>query len=139
MALKSLMNIVKKWDGYVRARACADGSKECQEPGYKKEGGASPTVATHSIMITATIDAHKRRSVATVDILGAFLHAHNNKDTFMLLHSCLAELTVQVEPALYCKYIIYGMNNKSLLHVKLSKAIYDLLKSHPPLLQEIRH
>ncbi len=57
-ALSSLMNIVEKQDGQVQARACANGSKEQCQPGYKKEDGASPTVATDSIMITATINAH---------------------------------------------------------------------------------
>jgi hypothetical protein len=80
-------------------------------------------------MITATIDAHKCRNVATVDIPRAFLHAYNNKDTFMLLRGHLAKLMVQVDPALYHKYIIYGKINKPLLYVKLSKAIYGLLKS----------
>jgi hypothetical protein len=83
-ALSSLMNIVEKRDGRVRAHACADGSKEQHQPGYKKEVGASPTVATDSIMITATINAHKQCNVATIDIPGAFLNAYNDKEAFML-------------------------------------------------------
>jgi hypothetical protein len=68
-----------------------------------EEDGSSSTVDTDSIMIAATIDAHKCCNVATVDIPEAFLHAYNNKDTFMLLCGCLAELMVQVNPALYRK------------------------------------
>jgi hypothetical protein len=113
----------------VQACACADGSKERRQPGYKKEDGASPTVATNSIMITATIDAHERRNVATIDIPGAFLNTYNDKESFMLLKGRLAELMVQVNPNLYQKYIIYNKNNQALLYVKLSKAIYGLLKS----------
>jgi hypothetical protein len=124
-ALKSLMNIVEKRNGRVRACAVADGSRERRQPGYKKENRAFPTIVTDSIMITATINNHKRRDVATFDIPGAFLHAYNNKDTFMLLRGCLAKLMVQVNPALYRKYVIYGKNNKPLLYVKLLKAIYD--------------
>ncbi len=85
----------------MRARACADGSKERRQPGYKKEDGASPTVATNSIMITATINAHERCNVPTIDIPGAFLNAYNDKETFMLLKGRLAELMVQVNPNLY--------------------------------------
>ena len=81
----------------------------------QKKDGTSPTVATNSIMITATIDAHKCRNVATVDIPRAFLHAYNNKDTFMLLRGRLAQLMVQVDPALYRKYVTYGKNDKPLL------------------------
>jgi hypothetical protein len=123
------MNIVKKHNRRVCARAIADGSKERHQPGYKKEDRASPTVATDSIMITATIDAHKCRKVATTNIPGAFLHAYNNKDTFMLLCGRLTKLMVQVSPALYRKYVIYGKNNIPLFYVKLSKAICGLLKS----------
>ncbi len=113
----------------MQARACADGSKERHQPGYKKEDGASPTVATNSIMITATIDAHEQCDVPTIDIPGAFLNAYNDKETFMLLKGCLAKLMVQVDPNLYRKYIIYDKSNQALLNVKLSKAIYGLLKS----------
>ena len=80
-------------------------------------------------MITAAIDAHKRRDVPTINIPGAFLHAYNNRETIMLLRGRLAELMVQVHPKIYQKYVIYDKNNQSLLYVKLSKAIYGLLKS----------
>jgi hypothetical protein len=76
---------LKKQDGRVCARACADGSKGGLEPGYKNEDGASPTVATGSILISATIDTHKGHDVATIDIHGAFLNAYNDKETIMLL------------------------------------------------------
>jgi hypothetical protein len=80
-------------------------------------------------MIIATIDTHKRRNITTIDIPGAFLNAYNDKETFMLLKGCLAKLMVQVDPNLYQKYIIFDKNNQALLYVKLSKAIYGLLKS----------
>ncbi len=128
-ALSSLMNIVEKRDGRVQACAYANGSKEQRQPGYKKEDGASPTVATDSIMITATINAQEQRNVATIDIPGVFLNTYNDKETFMLLKGRLAELMVQVNPNLYLKYFIYDKNNQALLYVKLSKAIYGLLKS----------
>jgi hypothetical protein len=79
------MNIAKKRDGCVCTRACADGSKKRLEPGYKKEDGASPMVATDSILIYATIDAHEGCNTTTINILGAFLKAYNNKDMIMLL------------------------------------------------------
>jgi hypothetical protein len=99
------MNIVKKLGGQVHAHAIADGSKERHQPGYKKEDGASPTIVMDSIMITATIHAHKHRDIAMVDIPGAFLHTYNDKDTFMLLRERLTEPMVQVDPALYRKYV----------------------------------
>jgi hypothetical protein len=106
-----------------------DGSKEQLEPGYKKQDGASPTVATDSILISATIDAHKGRDIATINIPGAFLNAYNNKEMIMLMKGHLAKLMVQVDPQLYCKYIIQDSKNQPLLYIKLTKAIYGLLKS----------
>jgi hypothetical protein len=123
------MNIIEKQDGRVCARACADGSKEQLEPGYKKQDGALPTVATDNILISATIDAHKGRDAATIDIPGAFLNAYNDKKMIMLLKGCLAELMVQVDPQLYRKYIIHDSKNQPLLYIKLTKATYGLLKS----------
>ncbi len=123
------MNILEKQDGKVKAQAVADGSKERTLPGYKKEDVASPTVATNSIMITSVIDTHKRRDVATIDILGALIHAYNDKETIMLLRGRLVEFMVQVKLQIYQNYVIYDKNNQALLYVKLSKAIYGLLKS----------
>ncbi len=47
----------------------------------------------------------------------------------MPLKECLAKLMVQVNPQLYRKYIIHDSKNQHLLYVKLTKAIYGLLKS----------
>jgi hypothetical protein len=124
-ALSSLMYIVNKRDGRVIPRTCAEGSKEHLEPGYKKEDSAPPTVA----LISATIDAHEGCNVATIDISGAFLNAYKDKERIMLLKGCLAKLMVQVDPHLYCKYIINNKKNQTLLYVKLTKANYSLLKS----------
>ncbi len=112
-SLELLMNIVEKCNGQVCTHTIAEGSKEWRQPGYKKEDGASSTVTTDSIMITVTIDAHECRDVAMVDIPGAFLHAYNNKDTFMLLRGHLIELMVQVGPTIYRKYVIYGKKQQS--------------------------
>ena len=123
------MNIVEKRNGIVKARAVADGSKEQTLPGYKKEDGASPTVATDSIMITAAIEAHKQRDVATIDIPSSYLHAYNDIEMRMVLQGHLAELMVQVDLQIYGKFVTNDKNNQPLLYVKLSKALYGLLRS----------
>ncbi len=108
---------------------CADSSKEQLEPGYKKEDGTSPTVATDSILISATIDAHEGRDVASINIPSVFLNAYNDKEMIMLLKGCLAKLMVQDYPQLYLEYSIHGCKNQPLLYVEVTKAIYGLLKS----------
>ena len=62
------MNIVRKQDSRVKAWEVTDGSKERTLPGYKEEDGASLSVATDSIMITAAIKSHKRSDIATINI-----------------------------------------------------------------------
>jgi hypothetical protein len=66
-------------------------------------------------MITTAINAHERLNVATIDIPGTFLHAYNDKKTFMLLKDRLAKLMVQVDPQLYRKFVIYNNNNQAIL------------------------
>ncbi len=60
-------------------------------------------VVTDSILISATIDAHKGRDIATIHIPGAFLNGYNDKEMIMLLKGCLAKLMVQIDPQLYHK------------------------------------
>jgi hypothetical protein len=68
-----LMFLTQKRDGWIKGRACANGSK--QRSYIDKESVTSPTVTTDSIMITADIDAMERQNLMTLDIPGAFLHA----------------------------------------------------------------
>eukprot|EP00957_Ditylum_brightwellii_P162136 12344445-Ditylum_brightwellii.AAC.1 len=61
-----LMFIKEKQDGRIKGRTCADGRK--QHIDSKKGDAASPTVSIESVLISATIDGHERRKVATTDI-----------------------------------------------------------------------
>ena len=68
-----------------------------------KEEVASPTVPTEHVSITATIDAFENRDVATVYLLGVFLHTKvdPNDDTIhMVLRGELTELMVKVNPSM---------------------------------------
>ena len=56
-ATESLIFLVEKSDKLIKARTVANGST--QRPYTPKEEAASPTVATDSIFVTATIDAKK--------------------------------------------------------------------------------
>jgi hypothetical protein len=61
-------------------------------------------VARESVIISAVIDAHKRRHVNTYNIPGAFLNADCNEDNgevIMILKGRLAKMMAQVSPILY--------------------------------------
>ena len=66
--LESLIFLVEKKDGRIKARHCANGSK--QRNWIDPEDAASPTVMTDSILLTAGIEAKENRDVATWDIVG---------------------------------------------------------------------
>ena len=102
-ALSSLMFIVEKWGGRVKARKCAVGSKQRTFEGYSKAEWASPTVSTDSVLIRSAIDAHEKRKVLTCDLPGAYLTTDNNEETIMLLKGKLTELMVQVDPKVHWK------------------------------------
>ncbi len=73
--------------------------------------------------------AHENRDVATCDIPGAFLQADNPDYVLMRLDGILAELMVKVAPSLYWKYVTTNAKGKSVLYVKLEKAVYGMMKS----------
>ena len=103
-ALASLMFMTEKRCGRVKSRACANGSKQRQW--IRKEDAASPTVMSDSVMITTAIEAHEGRKVITLDIPGAFLNTEIDEEVIMMLRGELAELMVNIDPALYGPYVI---------------------------------
>lgn len=70
-AMESLIFLVKKRDGTIEGRTCANGST--QQSYIEREEAASPTAATDSILITAVIDAKQGRNIMIADVLNAFV------------------------------------------------------------------
>ena len=63
------------------------------------------------------------------DIPGAFLQADNPDYVLIRLDGILAELMVQVAPALYRKYVTTNAEGMAVLYVQLEKAVYGMMKS----------
>ena len=64
-----------------------------------EEEATPPTVNNDSIFITGAIDTYKRRSAATLDLPGAFLHTFlKNETVIMILRDELWGLMVKVDP-----------------------------------------
>lgn len=99
-----------------------------QRESMMKEAVASPTVSTKAVFLTACIDALEQRDVATIDLPIAYLHAYNDKLMHMKLTSKLAELTAEVAPNMYRRYITIDKDGQKLLFVVVQKAIYSMLK-----------
>ena len=121
------MFLTKKRSGEIKACACANGST--QRSHIAKEEATAPTVTSEAIFIQGTIVVHEGRDDATCDIPGAFLQADNPDYVLMRLDGILAELMVQVSPALYHKYVTTNAKGKAVLYVQLEKAVYGMMKS----------
>ena len=59
----------------------------------------------------------------------AFLHAENDENILMLLCGKLSEMMVQVDLTMYRKYVTYSPNGQAMLYVRLSKALYGMLRA----------
>jgi hypothetical protein len=121
------MFLTEKRSGEIKARGCADGSKQCQH--IAKDEATAPTVSSDAIFIKGIIFAHERRDVAICDIPGAFLQADNPDYVLMHLDSILAELMVTIAPNIHQKYITTNAKGKPVLYVQLEKALYRMMKS----------
>ena len=62
-ALASLLFIIEKRNGDIKARKVADGSKQRTYDSYNKSDGSSPTVALDSIFMTGVIDTKEMRAM----------------------------------------------------------------------------
>ena len=71
MVLESHILVTKKRDGQVKGRQVSGGNK--QRNFIEKEDSSSPTVATESVLLSATIDAMEKREVCVVKIPNAFV------------------------------------------------------------------
>ena len=76
-AMESLLFLVEKRDGSIKARHCANGST--QREYMSREEVSSPTVSTESTLLTSVIEAEEGRDVGTCDIPNAFVQTEVSK------------------------------------------------------------
>jgi hypothetical protein len=121
--------LTEKRDGKINARAVADGRGQQR---YTEEETYSPTVRLESIMLSAFIDAHEGRHVATVDIKGAFLKAKVPEDLELIVKMTgeLAELMCELDESLKCdeEGVLYLQCDKALYgHIEAARLFYENL------------
>ena len=119
-ALESLMFLVEKKCGRIKARHCANGSK--QRKWMRPEEAASPTVMTESVLLTAAIEARKRRDVATWDVPNAFIQTaveelDNDGDRItMKMRGAMVDMLLEIDPS-HKDFLVYEKGQKVLLYV----------------------
>ena len=66
--------------------------------------------------------------MAVLEVSNEFLHAHNDERVLMILLEKLAEMVVRIDPYMYQEYVTYPKNGLTMLYVRLSKALYGMLR-----------
>ena len=119
--VRSLMFLKRKRDGSLKSRLVVDGSMQDRS---LSGDISSPTVSTEAIFLTAVIDAAEERTVMTIDIDGAYLHADMTSEVIMEMDPITAALLVKCNE----KYEEF-LTSEGKLYVKLDKALYGCIES----------
>ncbi len=137
-AMQAIVLIVEKQDttmvteeSKIKTRVVANGS--IQRDWIQKEDAASPTASLESIILTAGIEAHEEREVATVDVPNAFIQATvkykpNQEWITMKVQGALVDMLIELEPDVYRPCVVYEKGVKTLYLIVL-RAIYGMLQS----------
>ena len=129
-AMESLIFLVEKRDGRVKARWCANGST--QRSYISKEDAASPTALNESILITATIEATEERDIMSADIPNAFVQTDidrtGREKIIMKIRGALVDMLLKMDHELYEPYVVYERGDK-ILYVEVLKALYGMLEA----------
>ena len=125
-ALGYLMFLKRKRNGKIKARGCADGRP--QRAYIPQEDARAPTVSTEAVFITAVIDAMENRTVAVVDIPGAFMQADMDPGVYMRIDGAMAELLMEIDYDMYHPHMVKE-KGKLVIYVELLKALYGTLRA----------
>ena len=108
-AMESLIFLIEKRDGSIKARTCANGST--QRSYIPKEEAASPTAATESIIITGVIETKQNIDVMTLDIPNAFVQTsipqgEGDEKIIMKIRGVLVDILLEMSPETYKDYVV---------------------------------
>ena len=129
--MESLIFLVHKQDGLIKASVCANGST--QREYISKEDATSPTVSTEAVMVTGVIESKQGRDILMANIPNAFVQTNikNEKGQdriTMKIKGPLIHILVEIIPETYTNYITEE-NVQRLLYIMMQKALYGMLVS----------
>ena len=78
--------------------------------------------------MTAVIDAMENRTVAVVDIPGAFMQADMDPGVYMRIDGAMAELLMEIDYDIYHPHMVME-KGKPVIYVELLKALYGTLRA----------
>ena len=128
-ALDAVTLIEEKRDERIKARCCADGSKQKYYLD-EYESVASPTVGLESLMTTLMIGVHEGQKIISFDVPGAFLQAEMAEDKLVLLKlkGQFAEMMCDINSEYRNKVQKNGKKVK-VLYMRVIRAIYGCIEA----------
>ena len=129
-AQQAMMLLTEKKDGTIKGR-CVYNGKPTRE-WLDKEDAASPTVATESIMLTATNDAKERRDIMTADVPNAFIQTKlpegkvGEERVIMKITGVLVDSMVELASDIYRPYVVTE-GGKRVLYLQVLMVLYGML------------
>lgn len=126
-AMESLIFLVEKRDGRIKARTCANGST--QRSYISKDEAASPTAATQAVLLTSIIEAKQGRDVMVIDAPNAFVQTDvppQEEKIVMKIKGVLVDILLELCPGVYDDYVVYE-NGEKVVYVEIMKALYGML------------
>ena len=109
-ALGYLMFLNRKRNEKIKARGCADGQP--QRAYIPQEDARAPTISTEAVFMTAVIDAMENRTVAVVDIPGAFMQADMDPGVYMRIDGAMADLLMEIDYDMYHPHMVKEKGNR---------------------------
>ena len=125
--LTTVVFLKEKRDGYLKTRACVNGSS--QRKIWSKDDVASPTPHLKSVLLLPGIVAWECCKVRCFDIPSAFPTTDMDEEVVMILKGDLSDLLIQLAPDLYGPYTTKDARGKTLMYVLLQKVLYGLMRS----------
>ncbi len=116
--LSLLLYSKEKRCGKVKGQMCINGAP--QRAYIPKENTALLTVSAKSASKKRHVQCYNVSSVANTDM---------DKNMLMVLKGELAKMMVHIAPQIYRKHIVVDKRGSLLLHVKLQKALYGLMRA----------
>ena len=125
-ALAYLMFLKRKRCGKIKGRGCADGRK--QRAYITKEDSTAPTVSIEAVFLTAVIDAMEGRSVAVLDVPGAFMQAEIDELVHVRFTGAMVTLLLEIDHEMYKDYVVVE-KGEQVMYMELLKALYGTLRA----------
>ena len=129
--MESLLFLVQKHDGTIKARHCANGS--IQWNWISSDNMASLTIFTELVLLSTVIKAEEECDIAVIDVPNAFVQTEvsewddDRNHMVMKIRGILVDILCNIDLS-YKEFVVIEHGEK-FLYTHILRAIYSLLVS----------